>query len=183
MLLSLPCLAWADGIGATLGNLFPHSSDATIFSGKVTAVVAAYVLNVSMQPLHINLRASLMEYCPPHQQAVASLWITRFSAFGSVFGTSIAYFASPSFKLLAASSCCVLGAALVLHGIETRRQMAVLTPLQRREAAPESLALVVSRFGRLFRLAFRLPHVTRRVCRTQMFAWFGWFSMLYYMNR
>lgn len=179
----MPCLAWADGIGAALGSLFSYNSNAAILFGKVAAVVAAYVLNVSMQPLHINLRASLMEYCPLHQQAIASLWITCFSAFGSVFGTSIAYFASPSFKLLAASSCCVLGVALILHGVETRRQMAVLTLLKRQEVTRESIASVIRRFGCLFRLALRLPNVTRRVCRTQMFAWFGWFSMLYYMNR
>lgn len=185
--MSLPCLAWADKIGASLGQVVsPRSEEGTTtLLIKTTAVVAAYVLNVSMQPLQINLRASLMDKCPPHQQTVASLWITRYSAFGSVLVTSIAYFASPSFKPLAVSSCFVLGITLVIHGVETRRQKAAMLAVQGqgRSARPLSLALTASRFRRLFALLFTLPSVTRRVCRTQMFAWFGWFTMLYYMNR
>lgn len=112
-------------MGARISLLFmlvlDIESEAAIVSlTKLITVSAAYTLNAATQPLHINLRALLMDICPPQQQATVSLWITRLSATGSVLITSIVFCLSTSFSLLSAVSCTALFSLLALHTLGAR---------------------------------------------------------------
>ncbi|KAK1565914.1 uncharacterized protein LY79DRAFT_573123 [Colletotrichum navitas] len=186
VIVALLCLAWAQEASALfLGALRLDSPIAVVTGGKLVAVVAIYLLNIAMQPLHISLRALLMDVCPPQQQATASLWITRLSSSGSVLGTGFAFFTEPSFKILSLICC---AAMCLLLGIHTLRALEYYAK-QREEMSGRSevnkawnLRSMVSKMRRIVKKSMRLPEVTRIVCRTQMWSWLAWFPVLFYMT-
>lgn len=183
-MVALLSLAWAQEISFVFVLALDIRSEAAMVScAKFVAVSAAYTLNTAMQPLHISLRALLMDICPPQQQATASLWIMRLSATGSVLITSIAFFSSPSFKLLSAICCIALSSLLVLHTLEARHYYSTTEGWQSGRLETWTIRSFVARTRRLTSKATHLPIITHRVCRTQLFAWFGWFPALYYMGR
>lgn len=183
--MALLCLAWAPAIGtlalAALGR-DSSSPPAIETAGKCVAVVAIYALNFSMQPLHLGLRALLMDVCPPHQQTMASLWITRLSSTGSVVGTATAYFSSPSFRFLSTMCCVALGGLLALHSLEARQHYARMD-CRACEVKGSTYRSVARRLLLLAMKSKNLPPVTRRVCRAQLWSWFAWFPVLFYMSR
>ena len=183
-MVALLSLAWAQEISFLFMLILDIRSEAALFSGaRFVAVSAAYTLNAAMQPLHISLRALLMDICPPQQQATASLWIMRLSATGSVIITSIAFFSSPSFKLLSAICCTALFSLLALHTLEARYYYHKTEERQNEKLGRWTIGSFVERTRQLVSKATHLPNITHRACRTQLFSWFGWFPALFYMGR
>ncbi|KAJ6214399.1 hypothetical protein PSV09DRAFT_1035933, partial [Bipolaris maydis] len=182
VMMALLSFAWAQEISFLLMRIFDTKSDAATVSGaKFVAASAVYALNAAMQPLHISLRALLMDICQPQQQATASLWVMRFSATGSVLVTSIAFFSTPSFKPLSIFCCSALSSLLVLHTLEARRYYAT----QQRQSWKLGMWMFrsfASRIRQIAILSTQLPNITRRVCRIQLLSWFAWFPALFYMG-
>lgn len=184
VMVALLSLAWAQDIGFLFVLALDIRSEAAMVTGaKFVAVFAAYTLNAAMQPLHISLRAIIMDTCPPQQQATASIWIMRLSATGSVLITSIAFFTSPSFKLLSAVCCTALFSLLALHTLEARCYYHASEERQSGKLGRWTIGSFVARTRQLVSKATQLPNTTHRVCRTQLFSWFGWFPALFYMGR
>jgi solute carrier family 45 protein 1/2/4 len=182
-MVALLSLAWAQEIACLFMLIFHIRSEAAMApAAKFIAVFAAYTLNIAMQPLNISLRALLMDICPPRQQATASLWIMRLSATGSVLVTSIAFFSSPSFKLLSVVCCTALFLLLALHTLEARYYYST-EERQSWKLEKGTIRSYVSRVRQLGIKATHMPNITHRVCRTQLFSWFGWFPALFYMGR
>ncbi|KAK2052708.1 hypothetical protein LY76DRAFT_650365 [Colletotrichum caudatum] len=186
VVIGLLCLSWArESSALVLGALRLDAPAAVVTGGKLVAVVAVYLLNIAMQPIHISLRALLIDICSPQQQATASLWITRLSSSGSVLGTAFAFFTEPSFKSLSAMCCAALFLLLGVHTIFAHKYYVE----QREEMGQRGhvynawdLRSIASKMRQLVKKSTRLPEATRIVCRTQMWAWLAWFPVLFYMT-
>ncbi|KAK2049014.1 hypothetical protein LZ31DRAFT_591066 [Colletotrichum somersetense] len=166
VVVALICLAWAQEASSFfLGVLRLDSPAAVVTGGKFVAVVTIYLLNIAIQPMHISLRALLMDVCPPQQQATASLWITRLSSSGSVLGTGLAFFTKPSFKLLSVICCAALCSFLSMHTISAhdyyaKQEEEILGKVEVKDTG--NLRSVASKMRCLVNMSVRLPEVTHQ---------------------
>lgn len=178
------------GVGAILGMMcMAFASDITNTIDKICgigisplylATTSIYGLNIAMQPLQLGLRAALVDRFNAQDQPMANLWASRFSVLGSILVTTIGTYWRPSLKALA-PLCCSIMAVLLLGYFScrstTRCDMTVIE--EPAIGFCQSFTRQLKHFVHTIR---RLPSMTKRVCRVQLFAWFAWFLTLNYSN-
>lgn len=156
------------------------SSEATRTTSHVIAGLSIYALNFSIQPLSLALRASVVDCFRPHHQPSAMLWVSRFSALGSVFVALAGLGYSPAFWDL---SIVVITILAVLLCVVAFTNTARLGPQQDLGRGRDGITNQVSLYDHIFRLikkARHLPPMTRQTCRVQLVSWFAWFLVLHY---
>lgn len=147
-------------------------------TSHVIAGLSIYTLNFSIQPLQLGLRASVIDRFGPHEQFVASLWISCFSTSGSVFITLVALGYSPTFRILSAVVVFILALILCVVAFTDTTKSDPRWLSYGRDAVPVSSR---TRISQLFRLR-RLPPITGRTCKVQLVSWFAWFLVLNYTS-
>ena len=167
-----------------LADVVVRSTSAAKTTSHVIAGLSIYSLNFCIQSLQMGLRASVVDHFAPHQQATANLWISRFSALGSVFVALVGLGYSPSFFVLSVlvSSVLIMLLGVVLWADVTHKIVSNQRLESRRDAEKLTISGVTTHFSRLLRKARHLPPITRRTCRVQLVSWFAWFFVLNYTS-
>jgi len=183
---ALVFLAWLQEITKGLTRLSYGDTDDDNFGTAVIilAILGIYVLNISIQPLQMGLRAAIIENCPRSQQEQASSWASRLTGIGNIIG----YLAGitnlpkiiPLFFLTQFQGLCLLASVALAIGVGMSCiAITEQNPEKLLMAAEEnpSISSYLRRLGRVYR---SMPWKIRRVCTIQFCAWLGWFPVLFY---
>ncbi|KAG9237698.1 sucrose transporter [Amylocarpus encephaloides] len=137
------------------------------------------VLNLSLQPIQVGLRALVVDGCPSQQQSQASAWAGRFTGLGGIAtyildDFLIRRYQDNSFEVL----CIITSISLILTNIPcllfTSERRASLHMDVDQTFRPKALG------RRLLRTARRMPDNILNICNVQFASWLGWFPFLYY---
>lgn len=182
VVISLVLLAQVEDLGRLLS---PLSAATGRGLAKFVAAAAMYAINFAMQPLNLGMRALAVDFFPPHQQPLVSLWSSRFQSLGAVFIALVGYVGNkPLFDVLARVSAATLSLLLLPVLIADPGQTWVRRkPAPAPRASPHRRGLSLCDYPRgVWSKMCHLPPVTRKACRTQLFAWFFWFPILVYTS-
>lgn len=185
-ILSITFLAWVEEVVEILTQ---HSYADTDGGGFRTAVIASaiigvYILNISIQPIQMGLRALIIENWPNNQQEQASAWASRMTGMGNVLGylagtTDLSKFA-PTLFLTQFQGLCLVAAVSLAIGVSTSCIAATeITPAGALLPVGESHQFT-SYFRQLSHTWRTMPLKIRRVCQVQFCSWMGWFPFLFY---
>ncbi|TLS27895.1 hypothetical protein PpBr36_02067 [Pyricularia pennisetigena] len=176
-------MAYAPELGAT--------KIANTWQPCAIAMVCLFVVLFAINVYSVGVRALIVDACPPAQQSAAAAWSMRWSVLGSAI-LAISSFVSSStlkyqvdavfaFRTLTwvASSCSAISVGLVCWFVP---QSAASPSLQKAETARHIRFFDKYSPYELTRRWRQLPPVTGKVCGVQLFAWCGWFPVLYYMS-
>ncbi|KAH6717018.1 major facilitator superfamily domain-containing protein [Leptodontidium sp. MPI-SDFR-AT-0119] len=187
---SMLALAWVEDITDFL-TVWLHLQDTNLDIKPLTitaATVLVYVLNISIQPVQMSMRALIIEQAPPAQQQRASAWASYMTGAGNIFGYTVGYlqvekwFERPSlthFQGLCVTASIVLSCAVFTTCFFVRerdsRSMALtkrsrVSTLRNMASVPRDLMYCYS----------NMPQNIRKICHIQFWAWMGWFPFLYY---
>ena len=153
--------------GHTMGNI-----------ARTLVIFWVCILNLSLQPLQVGLRAIVIDGCPSHQQSTASAWSGRFTGLGGIAtylldDFMIRKYPDRTFEVL----CIITSLSLIITNLPC-----LFLATERR--SPEAIGKQVFRPARLTRrilkTARRMPHRVRIICAVQFASWCGWFPFLYY---
>jgi solute carrier family 45 protein 1/2/4 len=185
---SMVMLAWTKDVVEILarvagGDVHGERAQSAIIA---LAVIWVYVLNVAIQPVQSGIRAFIVDNCPSHQQVEASAWASRITGIGNVLGCisgltsfhgSKIFLQNSHFKVLCIIAGLALGITVAISCMLVKEQDPRLDESPSRD--PTSAITV---FREVYYSIRTLPPVTRRVCKTQFFAWMGWFPFLFYIT-
>lgn len=138
------------------------------------------ILNLSLQPIQVGLRALVVDACPSHQQSQASAWLGRFTGLGGIAtylldGWLIARYQDQTFEIL----CIITSLSLVVTNLPclifaTQRKRSEDMVGIKRSSAPSTL------LKRLLRTTRKMPKSIKHICVVQFASWLGWFPFLFY---
>lgn len=175
-------LAAAESLAVRLDcSLFGSvSSKATKTTSHIIAGLSIYALNFSIQPLSLGLRASVVDCFRPHHQPSAMLWVSRFSALGSVFVALVGLGYSPAFWDLSIVVTSIVAVLLCVAALTDTARLGSQQYLGRGKDGSTGHASLYDHISRLIKKARHLPPMTRQTCRVQLVSWFAWFLVLHY---
>ncbi|KAK1751909.1 MFS general substrate transporter [Echria macrotheca] len=185
-ILSLMFLSWTREIVAGfLGALGIDAESAFVhYSVIVMAVLCVYVLDFAINTAAI--RAFIVDCAPTHQQETANAMASRFVGVGSITGylagfvnlsTAFWWLGDTQFKELCAIASIILAITVIVSCVFIRERDPRLEG-----PPPKDKPGVFSFFKQVFTSIKRLPPQTTKVCEVQIFAWVGFFPMLFYTS-
>lgn len=187
-IISFLVLAAAESLAVRLdcSILGSASSEGTKTTSHVIAGLSIYALNFSIQPLSLGLRASVVDCFRPHHQPSAMLWVSRFSALGSVFVALVGLGYSPAFWDLSVVVTSIVALLLCVVALTNTARLGPQRYPQRyggrgRDGSTGQVSLY-DHVHRLINKARHLPPMTRQTCRIQLASWFAWFLVLHYTS-
>jgi solute carrier family 45 protein 1/2/4 len=180
-IMSFLVFATAQPLGLALANSIPNPGghDTAMIASQIIAGISIYALSFSIQPLQLGLRASVVDHFGPNQQPTAHLWISRFSALGSVFIALFGVCYSAVFWDLTLVVTAILSLVLFVVMLTNTAETVPAWSEIEKNAEPTS---VYNHLSRLMGTAKNLPPVTQRTCRVQLVSWFAWFLVLHYTS-
>lgn len=183
-IISFLVLAGAESLAVRLdcSNLGFASSEGTKTPSHVIAGLSLYALNFSIQPLSLGLRASVVDCFPPHHQPSAMLWVSRFSALGSVFVAVVGLGYSPAFWDLSVVVTSIVALLLCVVALTNTARLEAQQYLGRAKDGWADSVSLHDHVCRLIKKARHLPPMTRQTCRVQLVSWFAWFLVLHYTS-
>ncbi|KAI0010292.1 major facilitator superfamily domain-containing protein [Xylariaceae sp. FL0662B] len=152
----------------------------------VVAVIWIYVLDVAVNTVQASIRAFIVDCAPSHQQEAANSMASRFVGIGNIIGyvagginlpKYVWWFGGTQFKDLCAIASIFLCSTVLLSITFIRER----NPQLDGRAAPGRSGLI-SFFKKIFAAIRRLPPQVAKVCTVQLFAWIGFFPMLFYTS-
>ena len=153
-------------------HVVPHTM--TIIANGL-AIFWICVLNLSLQPIQVGIRAFMVDSCPVHQQREASAWSGRFSALGAIATYLLDVFVvqrypERNFEIL----CLIISLSVIISNIPC------LLLIKQPNSLPVMRYQAPSVFSKLLGTSKRMPRAIRNVCIAQFVSWLGWFPFLYY---
>ena len=148
------------------------------------AIIWVYALNIAIQFVQSGIRAFIIDNCPVHQQTEASAWSSRITGIGSVLGylsglinvfEDVSTWENTQFKSLCVIASLALGITAAISCVRIEE----VDP-RVKEPVPFSQSNVGTLPKQIYHCILTLPPTTRKVCKTQLFAWMGWFPFLFY---
>lgn len=158
------------------------SSEGTKTTSHIIAGLSIYALNFSIQPLSLGLRASVVDCFRPHHQPSAMLWVSRFSALGSVFVALVGLGYSPAFWDLSVVVTSIVALLLCVVALTNTTRLGPQQYVGRGKIPSIVQVSLYDHVRRLVRKARHLPPMTRQTCRVQLVSWFAWFLVLHYTS-
>lgn len=158
------------------------SSEETKTTSHVIAGLSIYALNFSIQPLSIGLRASVVDCFRPQHQPSAMLWVSRFSALGSVFVALVGLWYSPAFWDLSVVVTSIMAILLCVVALTNTARLGLQPYVGRENDGSIGHGSLYDHTCRLTKKARHLPPMTRQTCRVQLVSWFAWFLVLHYTS-
>lgn len=183
-IISFLVLAAAESLAVRLecSILGSESSQGTRTTSHVIAGLSIYALNFSIQPLSLGLRASVVDCFRPHHQPSAMLWVSRFSALGSVFVALVGLGYSPAFWDLSIVVTSIIALLLCVVAMTNTARLGPQQYLGRTTNVETGRVSLYDHAFRLIKKARHLPPMTRQTCRVQLVSWFAWFLVLHYTS-
>ena len=185
---SILMLGWTEEVLHLLGEFSGIVPQKAHFSKVVIAIAVfwIWVLNISIQPLQVGLRALVVENCPAHQQAQASAWTSRMTGVGNIIGCFVGFIPLPEVAKLV---CRTQFQGLCLLAFLALTTTIPITCAFVREQDPSNSFFKpapcsgIAAMSRHLVGTFKtMPVKIRRVCQIQFFAWMGWFPFLFYIT-
>ncbi|KAJ0121185.1 MFS general substrate transporter [Diaporthe amygdali] len=162
--------------------LSSESPSAAETGSHIIAGLSIYALNFSIQPLALGLRSSVVDCFQPQHQPSAMLWVSRFSALGSVFVALVGLVYSPAFWNLSVVVTSVLALLLCVVALTDTARLLPQQCLGRRKEETTVRVSLRDHVCWLVEKARHLPPMTRQTCRVQLVSWFAWFLVLHYTS-
>lgn len=183
-------LAWVEDL-ADLLAIYLDLQDRNLDLKPLVIVIATamvYMLNISIQPVQMGMRALIIEQASPAQQQRASAWASYMTGAGNIFGYAFGYlevekvFERPSlthFQGLCVTASIVL-CCTVLTTCFFVRERSPRSVVLTRESRRSTISKMAAAPRDLVSCYRNMPHNIRKVCHIQFWAWMGWFPFLYY---
>lgn len=184
--LSLISMAWAAELSPVLFFLDKDNST------RVIAVLSVFLTDFSINTVQACCRALIVDVLPASLQQAGNGWAARQTAVGHLIGYFLGFLnlvdltwglmGNTQLKCL----CIVSSAALLLTvgvtSLLTTEQVLVKT--EQHEPVTIRSVLIHTRgiFTSILQTATTLPPRMKRIVFVQFFAWYGWFSFLYYSS-
>lgn len=183
-IISFLMLAAAESLAARLdcSILGSASSEGAKTTSHVIAGLSIYALNFSIQPLSLGLRASVVDCFRPHHQPSAMLWVSRFSALGSVFVALVGLGYSPAFRDLSIVVTSIIALLLCVVALTNTARLGPQQYAGLTKNVETGRVSLYDHVRRLIKKARHLPPMTRQTCRVQLVSWFAWFLVLHYTS-
>lgn len=183
-IVSFLVLAAAESLAVRLdcSILGSASSEETKTTSHVIAGLSIYALNFSIQPLSLGLRASVVDCFRPQHQPSAMLWVSRFSALGSVFVALVGLGYSPAFWDLSVVVTSIVALLLCVVALTNTARLGPQHYVGRGRDGGTGHVSLYDHIRRLIKKARHLPPMTRETCRVQLVSWFAWFLVLHYTS-
>lgn len=173
--------------------IFPLDSEKKL--NKIAMPFAAcgiYLLDFSIQVIQASARAFIVDCVPTHQQQVSNAWAARmiggFNIAGFVMGSlnlkkTLPILGDSQLKVMSAVSCIFLASittASCLYINERNPQTDEGIRVERRKHQKESGDNVRGFCSQILKSMKHLPPQIKVVCMAELFAWIGYFPMLFY---
>lgn len=186
--LSLMFLAWAKEIVAAIMGVFgaqPESQGVKVTT-IVVAVIGVYVLDFAINTVQAAIRAFIVDCAPAHQQEAANAMASRITGFGNIVGYIAGYVDLPQHLWFLGKTqfqvLCALASVALLFTIALSTSV-IKERDPRLDGRPQNNnPSVTSFFFTLLKSIKRLPPQIKRVCQVQLFAWVGFFPLLFYTS-
>lgn len=201
---SLIVLSRSKEIVGFFSYLFALSKTSTEISTIVFACLFIYILDFSIAIIQASSRALIVDVVPTEQQQIANAWAARmigiFNLIGFWIGTLnlkklFPFLGSSQFKILATLVALIMSVLTFycLYYIEERNPKVDLTLIQQRKVQDDKLkemgidpnsTTILQQLINFFKqilIAFQsIPQQVKIVCYAQLFAWIGYFPLLFY---
>ncbi len=187
---SLLVLAWVEDLANLLATYLDLNNRNLNLKPLVIAIATAmvYLLNISIQPVQMGMRALIIEQAPPGQQKRASAWASYMTGAGNILGYTFGYLEVEKvlkrpnlthFQGLCVTASVVLSCTVLTTCCFIREKSPRLV-VQSRESGRSIINKIAAVPRELVSCYREIPHNIRKVCHIQFWAWMGWFPFLYY---
>lgn len=201
---SLLVLSRSHDIVNSFSHLLNLSDDKTKFLTIVFACLFIYILDFSIAIIQASSRALIVDVVPTEQQQIANAWAARmigiFNLIGFWIGTLdlkklFPILGNNQFKVLSTLVALIMSALtfFCLYYIEERNPQTDLTLIEQRREQDDKLkelgidpnsSTIIPQLINFFKqiiVAFKtIPQQVKLVCYAQLFAWIGYFPLLFY---
>lgn len=202
--LSLILLSRSSEIVNTVNSFLGISESKNRIGTIVFACMFIYILDFSIAIIQASSRALIVDVVPTDQQQIANAWAARmigiFNLIGFWIGTLnlkklFPFFGDTQFKVLATLVALIMSGLtfFCLYYIEERNPQTDLTLIEQRrlhdikltemgiDPSNSTILLQLSNFFKQIIVAFQsIPKQVKIVCYAQLFAWIGYFPLLFY---
>ncbi|OHE97125.1 general alpha-glucoside permease [Colletotrichum orchidophilum] len=169
---------------------FTENPAANPWQPRALAVACLVIILLAINAYSVGVRAIVVDACPPSQQPAAAAWSMRWNVLGSAaLSTAGFVYTTQSSETDPVVAFRTLACVAAICSATTVGLVCWLVP---RDATPPlRLSGSGSEIGRVWAMCLpgelvrrwrRLPPLTGRVCGVQLFGWFGWFPVLFYMS-
>ncbi|CEH13332.1 Sucrose transporter and related proteins [Ceraceosorus bombacis] len=195
----------ADITGVGMGDWDPTREKTVVAYNQSFAIVGFWILDLSLNALQAASRALILDVAPSEQQSSANAWQGRMTALGNLIGYSagwldlgssraLRWVGGGQFRKLAlvaltgmlvgvGTTCLLIDETKGAHSNATSGSTNTTTPhghtVQPQSSLWQELKLSLRD---IWQAARRLPRPVRRVCMVQLFAFMGWFPLLFYAS-
>lgn len=183
--LSLVTMAWAEELSFVL--VFVHKQYRT----RVMAVLSVFLTDFSINTVQACCRALIVDVLPTSLQQQGNGWAARQTAVGHLIGYFLGFLDLVSmFGGLIGDTqlkcLCIISslALLVTVGITSAltTEQTLVTQNRHHVTWKSLLSSTKAIFTSLYHTSTTLPPRIRLIIAVQFFAWYGWFSFLYYSS-
>ncbi|AOW04109.1 major facilitator superfamily domain-containing protein [Yarrowia lipolytica] len=184
--LSLVTMAWATELSPIL--FFLNKSIST----RVIAVFSVFLTDFSINTVQACCRALIVDILPASLQQAGNGWAARQTAVGHLIGYFLGFLnlvhitngwmGDTQLKCLCVISSAALLLTVGITSMLTREQVLVKTEQHEPVTLKSVLSHTCGIFTTIFKTATTLPPRMKRIVSVQFFAWYGWFSFLYYSS-
>ncbi|KAI9030323.1 sugar transporter [Hyaloraphidium curvatum] len=167
---------------AGTGEPTPEQKESIAALTRWVVVAAFWILDFSLNAVMASSRALVMDIAPVEQQGLASAFAGRMVSLGNVAGYILGFLNLPEVlpalgsaqvTILSLLALFILVACVAVTCIWTH-EVVVRAPGVKRGWLDPLKGIVAA--------IVALPPPLQRICNTQFFAWFGWFSFLFFSS-
>ena len=185
---ALMFLAWLKELITGIVGLFGADPDSqgvknTIIVG---AVIGIYVLDVAINTVQAAVRAFIVDCAPTHQQEAANAMASRILGSGNIIGYVAGYANLPKYFWFLGNSQFKVLCAIASVGLASTILLSVAVIPERNPRldgpAPSNKPNVLAFFATIFQSINKMPPQIYRVCQVEVFAWIGFFPLLFYTS-
>ena len=156
------------------------------------------MLDFSLNAIQASLRALVLDLVPSDQQTVANAYLARMTSIGNIVGYSFGYINLTSsralhwigggqFRKLCVLAVAVLNITVILTCVfnpeeklpKKKRNKSYVSYIKVKHLYADSNLRLKALFSNIFNAAKDLPIPIRRLCFVQLFAWSGWFPVMF----
>ena len=190
VVISMLALAWVEQIADLLAAYLDLQDKNLDLKPLVIffATANVYMLNISIQPVQMGMRALIIEQAPPEQQQRVSAWASYMTGAGNIFGYAFGYLEVEKFfeepQLTHFQGLCVTASVVLSCTALTTcffvRERGSRSAVLRREPRRSTVSKIAAVPRELVFCYRNMPQNIRKVCHVQFWTWMGWFPFLYY---
>lgn len=199
LVISTTALAFSAPIASTLVDIFhtgladwdPARQDTVDQVVQFIAITSFVFLDISINSLQAAARALILDTAPSSQHSRANAWHGRMTHVGNIAGYASGWYDLSSSKLLS-----WLGggqfrkyAVLSMVGVTTCSIVTCISIQEQPRGANEGSSAtgiyskIKEALHHIWQSIRRLPRPVRRICIVQLFAFMGWFPLLFYSSQ